>query len=421
MTPDVDERSTTTSGREHAILLEVKHLKVDYETGGDPVHAVNDVSFTLHRGQILGLAGESGSGKSTLAYAVTRLLHAPANVSGGEIWYYPKSDRPFVTEMVDRQSIHIPWTKHKTTGRADDRTAINMLAMSPAQLRAFRWQEMAIVFQSAMNALNPVMRLETQITDVLQAHNPTMSADMCHARALELLRLVGISPDRLRSYPHELSGGMRQRVIIAIALALNPEIIIMDEPTTALDVVVQRDILIELMALREHLSFAIIFITHDLSLLLEIADQVAIMYAGRIVETASSQELYRHPCHPYTYGLLNSFPSLHGPRRRMTGIPGSPPDPRNVPAGCAFHPRCSFAFNVCSTQLPVLAAPQVAGVHIGLRGLEPDSTVTGDTSSHRSQQGQVACHLYNAEYASALPGKPPEQTSREEGGGKSYE
>ena len=245
-----------------------------------------------------------------------------------------------------------------------------------------------------------------------------MDADACLARALALLRLVGIAPDRLRSYPHELSGGMRQRAIIAIALALNPEIIIMDEPTTALDVVVQRDILVELMALREHLSFAVIFITHDLSLLLEIADQVAIMYAGRIVETASSQELYRHPRHPYTYGLLNSFPSLHGPRRRMTGIPGSPPDLRNVPAGCAFHPRCSFAFNICRAQLPALAAPQVAGVHIGAQGLEADNTITGDTSSNRSQRGQVACHLYNAEHINALPGKPPEQTSQEEGGGK---
>ena len=171
MTPIVDERSTATSGREHAVLLEVKHLKVDYETGNGLVHAVNDVSFTLNRGQILGLAGESGSGKSTLAYAITRLLHAPANVSGGEIWYYPNSDRPFVTEMVERQSIHVPWVKRKTTARDDERTAINLLALSPANLRAFRWQEMAIVFQSAMNALNPVMRLETQITDVLQAHN----------------------------------------------------------------------------------------------------------------------------------------------------------------------------------------------------------------------------------------------------------
>jgi len=272
-----------------------------------------------------------------------------------------------------------------------------------------------------MNALNPVMRLETQITDVLQAHNPSMDAGAIHSRALELLRLVGISHDRLRSYPHELSGGMRQRAIIAIALALNPEIIIMDEPTTALDVVVQRDILVELMALREHLSFAVIFITHDLSLLLEIADQVSIMYAGRMVETSSWRDIYRHPRHPYTYGLLNSFPSLHGPRRKMTGISGSPPDLRNVPSGCAFHPRCPFAFNACSVQLPVFAAPQVVGMHVGTQGLEQDGIVAGDALSFRSQQSQVACHLYNAEYVGAYTKKGPDHASQEEGEGNSNE
>ncbi len=256
------------------------------------------------------------------------------------------------------------------------------------------------MFQSAMNALNPVMRLETQIEDVLEAHEPGMGRAERRQRALELLRLVGITPDRLRSYAHELSGGMRQRAIIAIALALKPEIIIMDEPTTALDVVVQRDILVELMGLREQLNFAVIFITHDLSLLLEIADQVAIMYAGRIVESASWQELYRQPRHPYTYGLLNSFPSLHGPKRRMSGIAGSPPDLRNIPVGCAFRPRCPFAFADCAERLPALAVPQVKGMHIGMQGLEADGDYETDAinrvpTSVRSQQSQVACHLYN--------------------------
>lgn len=418
MTPDVDERSISSAGQKHSVLLEVKHLSVDYETASAPVHAVNDVSFTLNRGQILGLAGESGSGKSTLAYAVTRLLRPPAVVSGGEVWYYPKNDAPVVTDAVEQQSIRRPSLKRRE-GRNDRRTAINVLALSTAQLRAFRWQEMAIVFQSAMNALNPVMRLKTQITDVLQAHNPAMNREACLQRALELLRLVGIAPDRLGSYPHELSGGMRQRAIIAIALALNPEIIIMDEPTTALDVVVQRDILVELMALREHLSFAVIFITHDLSLLLEIADQVSIMYAGRIVETAACQEVYRRPRHPYTYGLLNSFPSLHGPKRRMSGIPGSPPDLRNIPAGCSFHPRCPFAFDECHELRPGLAAPQVIGVHIGAHGLEPDSTPADDrnnTLSNRSQQSQVACHLYNETYVNVKANKVPDREERGEKG-----
>ena len=397
MIPAIDKHYAGASAQEHDVLLEVKHLNVFYETGNLPVHAVNDVSFTLHRGQIVGLAGESGSGKSTLAYAITRLLRAPANISGGEIWYYPKSEQSLVTAKVGRQQNRFPWVKHEEEGWEDERSSINVLELSPAQLRAFRWQELAIVFQSAMNALNPVLRIEKQITDVLQAHAPSMGPDALRQRALELIRLVGITPDRLRSYPHELSGGMRQRAIIAIALALNPNIIIMDEPTTALDVVVQRDILLELMALRERLSFAVIFITHDLSLLLEIADQVVIMYAGRIVETAPWQELYRHPRHPYTYGLLNSFPSLHGPKKKMSGIPGSPPDLRHLPLGCAYQPRCPFAFDACRERIPDLGDPQVAGVHIGGQRLEPDGKPAGGVPSTRSQKCQVACHLYNSE------------------------
>ncbi len=381
MTPDAIERFTDTSGRKHGDLLKVEHLTVEYETESTPVRAVNDVSFTLQRGQILGLAGESGSGKSTLAYAITRLLRPPAVVTGGEVLYYPREE-----------SLYLD---------VESGEAIDVLHLSKRQLRAFRWQELAIVFQSAMNALNPVMRLETQIMDVLKAHEPSMEHDARRQRALELLRLVGITPDRLRSYPHELSGGMRQRAIIAIALALNPEIIIMDEPTTALDVVVQRDILVELMALREYLSFAVIFITHDLSLLLEIADQVAIMYAGRLVETASWQELYRQPRHPYTFGLLSSFPSLHGPQRRISGIPGSPPDLRNIPTGCAFRTRCLFAFDECGERTPVLAAPQLVGMHIGAHGLEPDGRLADDALPARSQQSQVSCHLYNGEHLSA--------------------
>jgi peptide/nickel transport system ATP-binding protein len=327
-------------------LLEVKHLSVDYEAASGTVHAVDDVSFTLRRGEILGLAGESGSGKSTLAYAIARLLNPPAVITGGEVLYYPP-------------------------GRSDEQGGqpVDVLGLSPTHLRAFRWNDLAIVFQSAMNALNPVMNIGAQIMDVLQAHRPGISAKECQQRALELLQLVGIAPDRLRSYPHELSGGMRQRAVIAIALALSPEIIIMDEPTTALDVVVQREILAEITRLREQLHFSVIFITHDLSLLLELADQVAIMYAGRIVEQATQRELYDHPRHPYSFGLIHSFPSLHGPRRRAMGIPGTPPDLRAVPSGCAFHTRCPFAFGACTIHLPELRpasadSPQLAACHL---------------------------------------------------------
>ncbi|HLW03472.1 MAG TPA: ABC transporter ATP-binding protein [Ktedonobacterales bacterium] len=334
-------------------VLEVKHLSVDYGSAAGAVHAVDDVSFTLRRGQIFGLAGESGSGKSTLAYAIARLLRPPAVVTKGEVWFYPRSD-----EASD--------------GKAASTAPVNVLGLTPQGLRAFRWRRLSIVFQSAMNALNPVLDINTQITDVLRAHEPGMSRKARQERALELLRLVGIAPDRLHSYPHELSGGMRQRAIIAIALALNPDLIIMDEPTTALDVVVQREILAEISALRDRLGFSVIFITHDLSLLLEISDQIAIMYAGRLVETAKQRALYHQPRHPYTYGLLHSFPKLHGPRQNMTGIPGSPPDLRAVPAGCAFNPRCNYAFGACQHVQPRLMT---------LCPAEPEQ--------------QVACHLYD--------------------------
>jgi peptide/nickel transport system ATP-binding protein len=226
-----------------------------------------------------------------------------------------------------------------------------------------------------MNALNPVLNIGAQIDDVLKTHQPTLGPESRKKRIAELLRLVGIAPDRMRSYPHELSGGMRQRSIIAIALALSPELMIMDEPTTALDVVVQREILTEIMGLREWLNFSVIFITHDISLLLEIADTIAIMYAGRLVELATSDDVHRQPRHPYSYGLLNSFPTLYGSRRKMTGIPGSPPDLRAVPPGCAFHPRCPCAVEACLTVIPLLrqSAPQ-------------------------TQEQMVACHLYDPRF-----------------------
>jgi peptide/nickel transport system ATP-binding protein len=205
-----------------------------------------------------------------------------------------------------------------------------------------------------MNALNPVLSIGSQLTDVLHAHRPGMSKAARRARAAELLAMVGITADRLNSHPHELSGGMRQRVMIAMALALEPQVVIMDEPTTALDVVTQREILEELMELRERLDFAVIFITHDLSLLIEIADSIAVMYAGRVVERAEAAALFRSPRHPYSLGLLSSFPGLRGPKRRMTGIPGSPPDLRGLPVGCVFHPRCSYATDRCRTEAPSL-------------------------------------------------------------------
>jgi len=221
-----------------------------------------------------------------------------------------------------------------------------MLKLRPDELQRLRWREISIVFQSAMNALNPVINVQDQLLDVIHAHM-RMPRGEARDKAGSLLDLVGIPRSRLRSYPHELSGGMRQRVMIAMALATEPEVVIMDEPTTALDVVVQRDILAQIVELKERLGFSILFITHDLSLLLELADRIAVMYAGQLLEIGTAEEIHREPSHPYTRGLLNSFPSLRGPRRELAGIPGSPPDLRNPPPGCPFLPRCGYGTTAC--------------------------------------------------------------------------
>jgi peptide/nickel transport system ATP-binding protein len=231
---------------------------------------------------------------------------------------------------------------------------VDLLAADEHGLRALRWSQISVVLQSAMNALNPVLSIKSQLTDVLRAHRPDLDKAGRRARAADLLAMVGISADRLGSHPHELSGGMRQRVMIAMALALEPQVVIMDEPTTALDVVTQREILEELMQLRERLGFAVLFITHDLSLLVEIADTIAVMYAGRLVEQAGADALFRSPRHPYSLGLLSSFPALHGRKQHLTGIPGSPPDLRRPPAGCSFHPRCPYVMDRCRTDVPAL-------------------------------------------------------------------
>jgi oligopeptide/dipeptide ABC transporter ATP-binding protein len=311
-------------------VLEISDFSVVYRTRAGDVRAVDHVSIDLNAGEVVGLVGESGSGKSTLAYGASRLLRPPALITSGSVRYRGR----------------------RTAGSAD------ILRLSPDELRQLRWREIAIVFQSAMNALNPVLSVRNQLVDVMRAHLRVSRAE-AQDRAARLLDLVGIPRGRLKSYPHELSGGMRQRVMIAMALATEPEIVVMDEPTTALDVVVQRDILVQIVELKERLGFSILFITHDLSLLLELADRIAVMYSGQLLEIGSADAIHHAPAHPYTKGLLNSFPSLRGARRELAGIPGSPPDLRSPPPGCPFLPRCGYGTDEC-TKVTMTLAPVIA-------------------------------------------------------------
>lgn len=301
-------------------LLHVKHLNAGYVLKEKVVHAVRDAELTLHHREFLGIAGESGCGKSTLAFAITGLLQPPGKVFAGEIWF---------------------------DGR-------DLLKLGREEMRQARWKEFSFVFQASMNVLNPVMQVKDQIYDAIKAHTKMAPKDMI-ARAKELFEIVHIPSQYLTAYPHQLSGGMKQRVVIATALALSPKLVLMDEPTTALDVVVQRMILQEIDEIRKELAISVLFITHDLSLLVEISDRIAIMYAGSIVEEAPSRVLYTKPLHPYTDGLMHSFPPLTGERHRLHGIAGKPPDLSGLLKGCPFAPRCEKRIEgVCNQTIPIL-------------------------------------------------------------------
>jgi oligopeptide/dipeptide ABC transporter ATP-binding protein len=296
-------------------VLKVEGLSVAYATDAGPVVAVDDVDLEVARGEFLAIVGESGCGKSTLLYAIARLLGSPlpGEIIGGRVLFRGK----------------------------------DLVLLEEGELRRVRWRDLSVVMQSAMNALNPVLTVAEQMRDACRAHSK-MSKSEIEERSREVLRLVSIDPVHLHSYPHQLSGGMRQRAMIAMALLFTPDLVIMDEPTSALDVVAQRSLMVQIKELQERLGFAVIFVTHDMSLVRHFSDRLLVMYAGQVAEMSNTKELFGRPLHPYSQGLLEAFPSIHGPKVRLLGIPGSPPDLAHPPAGCRFAPRCAHVQPRCT-------------------------------------------------------------------------
>jgi peptide/nickel transport system ATP-binding protein len=306
-------------------ILSVRDLVVEYQTGSGPVRAVRDVSFDLYPNESLAVVGESGCGKTTLGLALLRLLPKLGSTPAGEVRY-----------------------------RRRDGQVVDLLQLDQEELRRFRWNEAAMVFQGSMNSLNPLLRVRDQMRDTIRAHR-RMSGDQIRRRSDDALRKVQLDPQRvLPAYPHELSGGMKQRVLIAMSLLLDPQILVLDEPTTALDILTQRAVVNVLHDLRERLGFAMIFVTHDLPLAAELADRVATMYAGRIIELGGVRDIFYQPRHPYTVGLLHAVPPVVGDLPELASIPGGPPSLLDLPGGCPFRPRCGYAQLHCTESEPEL-------------------------------------------------------------------
>ena len=300
-------------------VLEVRDLSVEYIMERGTVLAVDEVSFDLAPGEFIGIVGESGCGKSTLLFAIAQLLTPPAAITGGSVTFL---------------------------GR-------NMVGLTDRELAAVRWKDLSVVMQSAMNALNPVKSIGSQFDDAMRAHGVTSKVQIAE-RSAEVLRMVGIDPIHLKSYPHQLSGGMRQRSMIAMAMLFTPDLVIMDEPTSALDVVAQRSLMVQIKELQEELGFAIIFVTHDMSLVSHFSDRLMVMYGGVVAEFGATRRVFDTPLHPYSVGLLEAFPSIRGPRVPLTGIPGSPPNLASIPPGCRFAPRCPKVMARCEVEPPPL-------------------------------------------------------------------
>ncbi len=301
-------------------ILEVKHLNTFFEISQGIVRAVEGVSFNLNYSESIGLVGESGCGKTTTALSVMGMLPENGFIQHGEIFFEGQ----------------------------------NIAKNTEAQWQLYRWSEISMIFQGAMNALNPVMKISHQITEAIKLHEPDLSEKAMRERVLELFHLVGLDERRIDNYPHEFSGGMRQRVMIAMALACRPKLIIGDEPTTALDVMVQAQIIELINELREKLQLSMIAITHDLSIISDICDKVAVMYAGNIVEIGSVRDVIRDYKHPYSQKLIKAFPNIYGKKTMVESIPGDPPNLLNPPSGCRFHPRCEYCLPLCKETIPEL-------------------------------------------------------------------
>ena len=301
-------------------LLQVQGLSVQYRTRRGTVRAVTDVSFSVSRGESLGMVGESGCGKSSLAAAILKLLPENARITGGHVYL----------------------------------DGVDLVPLPEARMRQLRWRRVAMVFQAAMNSWNPVYTVGDQIVETIQAHEPHVTRQQARERVAELFAMVGLPPDRMDQYPHQYSGGMRQRAAIAMALAGRPQLLVADEPTNALDVIVQERIWREMEALRRRSGTAVIYISHDVAVVAQVSDRVGVMYAGRLVELGRTADVLRHPRHPYTAGLLASLPTVTGPKQELVTIPGEPPDLLSPPPGCAFHPRCPYAGDRCRSETPPL-------------------------------------------------------------------
>jgi peptide/nickel transport system ATP-binding protein len=308
-------------------ILEVRDLTVTYALERGTVTAVDQVSLDVTPGEFVGIVGESGCGKSTLLFAIAQLLGGPAAVTAGSVLFKGRS----------------------------------LVGLTDSQLAAIRWKDLSVVMQSAMNALNPVKSIGAQFKDAMRAHGTTSKQEIAD-RSAEVLKMVGIDPTHLKSYPHQLSGGMRQRSMIAMAMLFTPDLVIMDEPTSALDVVAQRSLMVQIKELQEQFGFAIIFVTHDMSLVSHFSDRLMVMYAGQVAELGPTRSVFDDPLHPYTAGLMEAFPSIRGPKVPLTGIPGSPPDLSKAYEGCRFAPRCPRVMERCPTTPPALY--QVEGTQV---------------------------------------------------------